>query len=86
MTYNESLGYAIGVMKLSLQDFEWMTPSQYQAAIKEWEEEEKRKAQHEYELQRFNAWLCLAPNIKDNTSQEDLFRFPWEPLQFGKIK
>jgi hypothetical protein len=62
-----------------------MLPVEFDECVKLWDQEEIKKQRHDYELERFNAWLCLTPHIKNNTSQKDLFRFPWEPLQLAKI-
>ena len=72
-------------MKLSLDDVEWMTPAQFQACVDSWNDQQEIDQLAAYKLSRFNAWLCLAPNLKENTSQEDLYRFPDEELQLAKV-
>lgn len=80
------IAFGVGVMKLSLDDVEWMTPAQFKACVDTWHEQRDREQLEAYKLSRFNAWLCLAPNLKENTSPEDLFRFEDEDKEIKIAK
>ena len=85
MTYNELIGFAVGVMKLSRDDVDWMTPAEFQCCSSAWNNQQEQNSKSAYELSRFNAWLCLTPNLKANTTVQDVCRFEWEELQLAKV-
>ena len=60
-----------------------MTPAEFQCCVDAHNERAEDELRVKYELSRFNAWLCLAPHLK-NQSPEDLFRFPWEEKEIKR--
>jgi hypothetical protein len=60
-----------------------MTPAEFQACVDAHNERAEDEVRLKYEISRFNAWLCLAPHLKDK-SPEELFRFPWEEKEIKK--
>lgn len=81
------MGFAVGVMGLSRDTFEWMTPAEFSQCAELWRKEKEREVHLAYELQRFNSWLGLAPYVDiSRKSQEDIYPFPWEKQKTAKIK
>jgi hypothetical protein len=72
------------VLRLARHDFDWMTPAEFQSCVEAYNERSENELRLKYELSRFNAWLCLAPHLKNKTAEE-LFRFPWEEIKKGKV-
>ena len=72
-------------MGLRRDDFEWLTPAEFKCCIEAYNKKYEAKVNQQYELQRFNAWLNLSPNLKEGTEPVDLIRFEWEPLKKGKV-
>jgi hypothetical protein len=65
-------------------DVDWMTPAEFDECLQAWKKQQELNEQKAYELSRFNAWLSLAPHLK-NQSPADLVRFEWEPVKMAKI-
>ena len=63
-----------------------MLPVEFQGCVKAYNEKQETNMQKDYMLSRFNAWLILAPDIKENTTQEDLISFSWEKREIKKGK
>jgi len=80
------LAYALTVLGLRRNDFDWLTPAQFTECMNVYAEKKDQEARMMYELARFNGWLNLSPHMKKNTSQQDLVRFEWEELQTAKVK
>ena len=85
ISYNDLLGYALSVLGLYRDDFDWMTPVEFNACIEAFNKNSDKNIRYRYEVSRFNAWLNLAPYLKSK-SQEELIKFPWEEIKMGKIK
>ena len=79
------LGYALTVLGLYREDFDWMTPVELKCCIDSFNSNMDKNVRLSYEVSRFNSWLNLAPHIK-NKSQEELIKFPWETIKMGKVK
>lgn len=76
------LAYAVGVIGLRRDDFEWMTPAEYIACIQAWGDNQEQKQRRGYELERFSVWL---EHGKQNSTVEDMCTFPWEKDRELKI-
>jgi len=85
MTYEEIIGFGLTVLGLCRGDIDWMTPAEFNECVKAYNTKRDADVRHHYELSRFQAWLTLAPYIK-NKSQSDIFTFPWEGQETKKGK
>lgn len=75
------LAFAVSIIGLKRDDFEWMIPAEYMACIDAWDDQQEYKRHHDYELERFNVWL---EHGKQGSTAEDMCAFPWEKDR-GKI-
>lgn len=82
--YVDLLSYALIVLKIQRDDFDWLTPKEFQSCIKLHNDRQELEIKGQFELERFNSWLNLAPHIKGR-SQEELLRFPWETIKKGRV-
>ena len=78
------LAFAISVIGLSRNDFDWLLPSEFQECIRIYNDKQEAEIKGKFELERFNAWLNLTPHVKGR-SQEEIIRFPWEVIKKGKV-
>ena len=84
LDYNDLLGYAVAVLGISRNDFDWMTPVEFQSCMKARNDSIEDQVHLEYERSRFEAWLILSPHIKRDTEAKDLVEFPWEKKEIKK--
>ena len=85
MTYEQIIGFGLTVLGLRRDDLDWMTPVEFGECVKAYNVQRDADVRHRYEISRFQAWLTLAPHLK-NQSQADIFRFPWEKDETKKGK
>lgn len=76
------MAYAITVMGLRRDDFEWLTPAEFKCCIDEYNKKYEADERKQYELMRFQVWLEFG---KENSEPVSICRFPWEPLKMGRI-
>lgn len=76
------LAYAVGVIGLRRDDFEWMTPAEYMACIEAWGDNQEQKQRRGYELERYNVWL---EHGKQGSTPEEFAPLPWEKDRELKI-
>ena len=76
------LAFAVSIIGLRRDDFEWMTPVEYMACVDIWSEQQEHKRQHDYELERFGVWL---EHGKQGSTAEDMCQLPWENKKELKI-
>lgn len=69
------LAFAVSVIGLCRNDFDWMLPVEYVACLDAWSEAEEEKQRRAYEVERFGVWL---EHGKQNSTAEDICTLPWE--------
>ena len=77
------MGFALSVLQISRDDFDWMLPCELVKTIKAFNENKINDFHEKCELIRLHAWMILP--LKEGTSPEDLTKFPWEKKKIAKI-
>ena len=69
---------ALGIMGISLDDLERLTPGEFNATREAWEEFEGTRNRSSWEQSRYVAYHAIVPHAKKGFRITDLGRFPWE--------
>lgn len=69
---------ALGVMRISLDDLERLTPGEFNATREAWEELEESRNRVSWEQSRYVSYHSIVTHAKKGFKITDLGRFPWE--------
>jgi hypothetical protein len=73
------LGVGLGVIGLTLSDFDALTPPEFASVYEQWEELQESIMQGEWNRARFLARFFLLPHCKDqNITLQDVQEFWWD--------
>lgn len=72
------LGFALGVLRLSYDDFCRCTPSEFEYICKAFQSREDAEFRDDWERTRATAVAALRPYIKGNKSTKDIYPLPWD--------
>ena len=72
------LGHALGCIGMPLDDFCRLTPDEFGAVCKAWNERQEQLMRDGWERMRMNATIGIQPHVKGRVTPERLLPFPWE--------
>lgn len=75
---DDLLGYALGCIGMRLDDFCQLTPTEFDAVCKAWQEQREQTMQDDWERMRLHATITIQPHLKSKIIPERLLPFPWE--------
>ena len=78
VTITELLGFALGCVRLSLDDFERLTPEEFSSICKAYREQCESDYKDNWERMRMQAAITIQPHIKSKLTPQKLLPFPWE--------
>lgn len=79
-------GFAIGVMGMSVEDFECMDTDEFSSACNIFNEHEESLYRSSWERARIVGALCVSPYAKGRVRPEKLLPFPWEKNGISKTQ
>lgn len=68
----------MGAIGLSKEDFCSLTPEEYRAVCREYNNAEERRYKTSWEVARMQALIAIKPYTKKNITPQQLLPFPWE--------
>ena len=74
----DALGFALGSIGLSLSDFCDLTPTEYAATCKAWNDRKDEIYRDEWERMRLHAAITSQPHVKKKIDVKKLIKFSWE--------
>lgn len=74
----EALGFALGVLGLSLEDFCCLTPEEYNETARQWQQLRDLGERGDWERVRMMCLCMLQPYAKGELKARDVMVFPWE--------
>ena len=72
------LGHAIGCVGMRLDDFCRLTPSEFEAVCRSWNEREESLVRDGWERMRMGAAIGIQPHVKEKVTPQKMLPFPWE--------
>ena len=72
------MGFAVGCVGMSLQDFELCTPSEFFEVAEQWRKLREEESKEGWEKARFLAAAMLQPYSRKQLNPEDVAKFPWD--------
>lgn len=72
------MGYALGAVGLSLDDFCRLTPTEYASVCKAWQAEEQRRLEDAWERMRLQTVITVQPHVKKKLDPKKMLPLPWE--------
>lgn len=75
------MGFAVGVIGLSLNDFLLLYVDEINAIIAAWNERETELQKDSWERARASAALTIAPHVKKLPTLRQLMPLPWEGVE-----
>lgn len=72
------MGYAVGHLGMSYNDFCLYTLSELEEIFKAYSEKRERESQERWGMVRMHAVLTMQPHCKNRLSPEKILPFPWE--------
>lgn len=74
----EVLGYALGCIRLSYDDFCRLTPEEFGAVSKAYQEYREAEYRGEWERMRLLATITIQPHVKKKMTPQALLPFEWD--------
>lgn len=71
-------GFAVGVLGMSVGDFEALDTDEFAAISKAWSEHTDTMRRDAWERSRAVGWLSVTPYAKKGTSALTVFPLPWD--------
>lgn len=68
------MGFAIGVMRMNLDDFCALSPSQFGECCKAYQEHQEHEVQLKYEVARWMTQIIISPHVKGKPK----LALPWD--------
>ena len=84
MTITELLGFALGCVRLSYDDFCRCTPEEFGSICKAYQDQREVDYKDRWERMRMLATIAIQPHLKHKITSKKLLPFPWE--EKGKKK
>lgn len=72
------LGHAIGVLGMSVSDFESLTPEEFTATCRAWSTYQEDMLHGDWERMRMLATITVQPHVKGKMTPQKLLPLPWE--------
>lgn len=72
------LGYGIGVIGMSLADWCALSPDEFAAICKAYNDKEDARLHDEWERMRLLATITIQPHVKNRLHAEKLLPLPWD--------
>ncbi len=72
------LGFALGCIRLSYDDFCRCTPEEFNGICKAYHDQRETDYKNEWERMRMLATITIQPHIKSKITAQKLLPFPWE--------
>lgn len=80
------MGYALGAVGLTLDDFCRLTPAEFGAVCQSWRDTEERRMKDAWERMRLLAVITTQPHVKKKLEPKKLLPFPWEKPEKPKAE
>lgn len=74
----ECLGYALGCVRLSYDDFCRCTPSEFNCICKAYNEQREADYKDGWERMRLLATIVIQPHLRKKVTANNLLKFPWD--------
>ena len=74
----ELVGIALGVLGMSLEDFDRLTPAEFNAVYDKWSKGEESRRKEEWERARLVATILVSPHVKNKVTPQRLMPLPWD--------
>lgn len=78
------MGIALGLIRLSYDDFCRLTPTEFEHVYKAYSEKEDADYKDAWGRMRLAATVLLQPHTKKKITPEKVIIFPWEKKQLNK--
>lgn len=72
------LGYGIGVIGMSLDDWCGLSPDEFGAVCKAYNDKEEARLHDEWERMRLLATITIQPHVKNRLQPNKLLPLPWD--------
>lgn len=72
------LGYALGCIRLSFDDFCGCTPEEFESICKAYHDQREADYKDEWERMRLLATYAIQPHVKNKITAQKLLPFPWD--------
>lgn len=72
------LGYGIGVIGMSLDDWCGLSPDEFGAVCQAYNDKEDARLRDEWERMRLLATITIQPHVKNRLHAEKLLPLPWD--------
>ena len=72
------MGFAIGCMRMSLGDFEHLTPDEWRATCQCWHTAREEESRERWEQVRWLGTVTVQPHVRKHLSPRDLLHFSWD--------
>ena len=72
------MGYALGCIRMQLDDFCALTPEEFEAVSHAYGEQREAELHGDWERMRMLAAITIQPHVKGRMTPERLLPFPWE--------
>lgn len=77
------MGYALGEMGMSLDDFCRLSPREFRECSEAHRHYQEQKEQARWERMRLLACICIQPHIKGKMTPQKLVPLPWDKRSGG---
>ena len=71
-------GYAVGVVRLTSDEFRQMTVDEFDAVAKAYRESRESEYHDGWERMRVLASICVQPHVRKKVTPKELLKFPWD--------
>lgn len=72
------LGYGIGVIGMNLEDWCDLSPDEFSAVCKAYNDKEEARLHDEWERMRLLATITIQPHVKNRLKADKLLPLPWD--------
>lgn len=78
LTIDELLGYGLGVIGMSLEDWCALSPDEFGAVCQAYNDKEEARLHDEWERMRLLATITIQPHVKNRLHADKLLPLPWD--------
>lgn len=79
------LGYGIGVIGMSLDDWSGLSPEEFGAICQAYNDKEEARLHDEWERMRLLATITIQPHVKNRLQAQKLLPLPWDGAKKTEI-
>ena len=72
------MGFALGVIGMSLRDFCSLTPEEWREVCRGWHASRDQASHETWEQTRWLGTVTVQPHVRKRLSPRDLLRLPWD--------